>query len=283
MSPARVLLTRFNLPSSGVESLIRAEEGWLRERVGLFERHTLPSVAAQSVPVQWLIYFDPASPGWLHERIADWQARLPGVLHPAYAEEVGAARLRGDVRALAAGHDEVLTANLDNDDGLARDFAARLESAAGPAAGRRAVYLARGLVLAGSDLYLRTDRANAFCAVCEPVDDAVTCWADWHNRLARQMPVVRSAGAPAWLQVVHGRNVSNRPRGRLVDPGPYADLFGPALAQAAPCPPGRRVRDALVERPRREARDAARTTARRAGVRLLGKDRFDRLKLALAR
>ena len=43
-----VLLTRFNLPSKGHESLVRAQENWLRNRVVLFERYCLPSVAAQT-------------------------------------------------------------------------------------------------------------------------------------------------------------------------------------------------------------------------------------------
>ncbi|MBY8850425.1 putative rhamnosyl transferase, partial [Saccharothrix sp. MB29] len=66
-----VVLTRFNLPSVGAESVVRAQEGWLTKRVGLFERYCLPSVAAQtSSDFRWLIYFDPESPQWLKDRIA---------------------------------------------------------------------------------------------------------------------------------------------------------------------------------------------------------------------
>src|SRR6185312_5627395 len=66
-----VLLTRFNLPSAGVQELIRAKDGWLRGRVALFERYTVPSVQAQTTQdFTWLIYFDPASPTWLREVIA---------------------------------------------------------------------------------------------------------------------------------------------------------------------------------------------------------------------
>ena len=42
-----VILTRFNLPTGGVEGIMRAREGWLRERIDLFERYCAPSVAAQ--------------------------------------------------------------------------------------------------------------------------------------------------------------------------------------------------------------------------------------------
>ncbi len=40
-----VLLTRFNLPTPGVEGLIRAREGWLQDRIELFELYCAPSVA----------------------------------------------------------------------------------------------------------------------------------------------------------------------------------------------------------------------------------------------
>jgi len=38
-----VLLTRFNLPSKGFEGMITAKEGWLTDRIALFEFYCLPS------------------------------------------------------------------------------------------------------------------------------------------------------------------------------------------------------------------------------------------------
>ncbi|WP_447647058.1 glycosyltransferase [Nocardioides zeae] len=83
---------------------------------------------------------------------------------------------------------------------------------------------------------MRTDPRNAFCSVHEPWEGAVTCWTDWHNRLAHHMPVEVLGGHPGWLQVVHGHNVSNRVRGRLVDPARYAAVLPPLDGLA---PPGR--------------------------------------------
>ena len=65
-----VLLTRFNLPSAGFESIVRAQDGWLKDRIELFERYSIPSVQAQtSQAFHWIIYFDPESPEWLKGRI----------------------------------------------------------------------------------------------------------------------------------------------------------------------------------------------------------------------
>ncbi len=44
-----VFLTRFNLPSAGFESMVRAKQGWLQNRVELFERFCLPSLRPRPV------------------------------------------------------------------------------------------------------------------------------------------------------------------------------------------------------------------------------------------
>jgi hypothetical protein len=41
-----VLLTRFNLPSKGPESLICTMHGWLQRRVELFMKYTISSITA---------------------------------------------------------------------------------------------------------------------------------------------------------------------------------------------------------------------------------------------
>ena len=60
-TPAHVFLTRFNLPSEGVESLIRAREGWLRERfLPRLPDDVLVVLAGRTPPdVEWRV-----DPGW---------------------------------------------------------------------------------------------------------------------------------------------------------------------------------------------------------------------------
>ena len=65
-----MLLTRWNLPSKGQESIIRAQVGWLESHLELFENYTVPSVAAQTVMgYHWIVYFDPDSTRWLLNRL----------------------------------------------------------------------------------------------------------------------------------------------------------------------------------------------------------------------
>lgn len=274
------LLTRFNLPSLGAESVIRAKEGWLRDRVELFERYCLPSVRTQSSrDFHWIIYFDPHSPPWLKARILDHGDAYTAV----FREAVTNAELLGDMRsALSVPRSELITTNLDNDDGLAVDFVRRVQSAH-TTSPRTAIYLANGLIKDNDLLYFRTDRSNAFCSVRESWDGARTCWSDWHNLLADSMPAVVVDCPPMWIQVVHGRNVSNRVRGRLVSPAGYRSQFPGVLDDVAP-PSGReRLRDLLVARPRRFVRESGRAAVKSVVMRAVGKEGLDRAKALLAR
>ncbi|RDV43403.1 hypothetical protein DOE76_18095 [Leifsonia sp. ku-ls] len=279
-----VVLTRFNLPSEGYESLIRAKEGWLRSRVALFERYCLPSMRQQvGAEATWIIYFDPESPTWLREWIDDVNA---GDFVPVFRATVSHDELLSDLRAaLDRTPDVLVTTNLDNDDALASDFLARVQAAAVP--GRRtAIYLADGLIADARGVYRRRDRFNAFCSVAEDWGtdgDPVTCWLRAHNRLRESMPVASLRGRPGWLQVVHGENVSNRVRGRLVSPAAYRPAFGALLADRPQPGAAALLTDRLLAGPARVLRETARAAAKRVTLALLGADGIDAVKVRTAR
>lgn len=275
-----IFLTRFNLPSKGNESLVRARENWLRNRVRLFERYCLPSVMAQTVRnFTWLIYFDPGSPAWL----LDWAAghERQGHFRPLFREEVDGKDLLSDIQDSIGGPRgaELLTTNLDNDDGLAVDFAARLQ-AVPRTRDRTAIYVGDGLILRDDALYRHLDAHNAFCSVRESWNAPVTCWSDWHNLLPRHMPAVVLRGDPGWLQVVHGANVSNRVHGRraypsrhrAAFPGLTGDLADPGLRQIAG--------ETLVALPGRAVRETGRAAAKTVISAVAGKNGLDRAKAA---
>lgn len=273
-----VLLTRFNLPTQGRESLVRAQDGWLRNRVELFEKFCLPSVRAQSVnKVHWIIYFDPESPLWLKKRISNLAAE--GIFVPIFRATVSHTELVQDLlEVVGEPKSRLVTTNLDNDDGLAVDFAERLQQRAGTIRTRTALYFSRGLILCGSRLYLRMDRRNAFCSVAESWDQPSTCWADWHNLLGKRMPVVEIPGPPAWLQVVHGRNVSNRVHGRLISPHLHVAKF-PALPASTAHPSGNELRwEFLVALPVRFFGERVKSAAKSLALTILGRDGFNKAK-----
>lgn len=272
-----VILTRFNLPSAGAESVIRAKDGWLRDRVELFERYCLVSVLAQrNQRFEWIIYFDPESPAWLRERITEHAAK--NIYVPVFRTSVGPAELAADISRVTGGHrPRLITSSLDNDDALAVDFTERVQAAA-PPTGRTAIYLTQGLIKFGSRLYLRQDRHNAFPSVVEDRTAPVTCWADWHNLLGRHMPVLELRNGPGWLQVIHSANVSNRIRGRRTSPSPHLGSFPGQLDDARVPGTAEVAADLLAGRPWRLARDSSRSLVKTTIMRIAGKNGLDRVK-----
>lgn len=278
---SHVFLTRFNLPSAGTESLIRADENWLRERIELFEHYTIPSVRHQTIrSAGWLIYLDPDSPTWLRERMDPLEAEGLGTLK--YYVPGSSAAVVEDVRALVPPVTQcVVTSNLDNDDGLAIDFVERLLYSA--TSTTTVIYFVHGIIMRGNRLYLHKDRDNAFVAVSEPLDSMVSCWADWHNRLRLQMPALELTGEPAWLQIVHGKNVSNRVRGHLTDPTDYQRLFPGLIAGVMPPPKLNALASRMIAAPSRHLRDQCRRMTARTLTRIGGKDAVDAVKYQIWR
>lgn len=275
---AHAILTRFNLPSAGVEGTIRAKDGWLRDRLALFERYTIPAIRSQlDRDFRWLVYFDPESPWWLRDAIDRHQSE--GTYQPLFRESVPRGQLTRDLAEHLPATPLLMTTNLDNDDSIARDFTARLH-ALGSVSAPRAVFFSRGLVRQGDDVYAWTDRHNAFCTVVEPwSSEPKTCWLDWHNLMPTRMSTQVLGGAPAWLQVVHGGNVSNRVRGVVIDPAPYRELFGDGLDQARTPSLTRRLSDRIVRNPVRQARDGIRSVGKALILQTVGKDGLDRVKM----
>lgn len=278
-----LVLTRFNLPTPGPESLVRAQEGWLQNRVALFERHTVPTMRAQSqTAFAWVIYFDPQSPDWLLDRMRPLVDE--GLFLPIYRERVDWTDVVADARATFGDThgDLLLTTNLDNDDAVSVDFIERLQQAA-----RRhpdhAIYLRTGLILQGDALYLRDDPENAFCSVSERWDSPITAWRDWHNLLHDHLPVASLPGAPAWLQVIHGQNVSNRVRGVRTDAAEHRTAFPGQLDGIADAQAGRLWLDRSVMHPLRELRDSGRSIGKRMILRVGGKQSLDRVKQVVRR
>jgi GT2 family glycosyltransferase len=276
-----VVCTRFNLPTPGPESLVRAQHDWLVNRMALFERYTVPSVRGQTVrDFHWLVYLDSASPTWLRDRMRPLVEE--GLVTPRYRECVTWQDVASDAREVTgATGDLLLTTNLDNDDALAPDFVARLQHLAVAHPGS-ALFLRTGLILHGDAVYLRHDPRNAFCSVSEPWHRPVTAWRDWHTLLGEHLPVVSTDGAPAWLQVVHGQNVSNRVRGTRVCPTAYRARFPGMLDTVPPVDAATLAVERALRSPVRSAKEAARGAGKQVVLGTLGKDGLTRVRQHLA-
>lgn len=270
-----VVMTRFNMPTPGRESQIRNRPGWLEGRFDLFERYCLPSIAAQTAPREafhWMVFFDVETPQVFRDRIERCREVFP--FRPYFTEFFQAEGWPRSVReTLAPATPWLLTTRFDSDDALSVDHVARLQAAVAAAAPTERVSfnLTEGVIVENGRVYAHSHPCNAFASWFEPWDAAArTCMSINHMRMAEVGPIRQVAGPAAWLQVVHGGNVSNKVRGRRVGPeavrgrfppavlGPLQPVSAPAMAlENLVLTPLRSARDALVARLRGQGRRAS--------------------------
>jgi hypothetical protein len=201
----------FNTGSGQIEVRLAPPE-WLAGRLRLFEAYCLPSVIAQSdQDFRWFLYFDDATPAEYLDRVASLTLRHRNIHIKRCALWEGATLERDLLAALDAGKRWVMTTRLDNDDGIRRDFVSMLHAAAR----ERTEFLnfPRGIIWYSGKCYRYTHQSNAFLSMVEPANAPRTVWVAPHEEASGTAPVRQLAGTPAFLQVVHGQNVSNKPRG----------------------------------------------------------------------
>ncbi len=226
------VITRFNVATS-YGGGAPPDDDWLRHRIQLFETFTLPSVIGQTVEdFTWLVFFAPESPEFLSDAIGRW-ARCPR-FNACVADGMDTGWVAGEaIRAeidSRAGY--IITTRLDNDDALCRTHLADVQAAF---AAQECVFLnSRSGVLLDVEravFKLASRSVNPFISCIERNQaDLVTVMCADHEDVESQAPVVELDGECDWLQVQHGRNVSQRRGGlelgvHLLAPGALHDHF----------------------------------------------------------
>jgi hypothetical protein len=210
------VLTRFNVTFVHREPPPAA---WLRHRLDLFQRFTLPSMRGQTgQPTGWLIFCDTRSPDWFRDaidRLLPEHHYQPVWCSGAFSGELAAAAV--EARRPASTH--VVTTRLDNDDAVARDFLGAVQGLSGDQ-DFGFLNFTHGAQLVGRRIYRTVHLCNAFISLVEPTDRGRvrTVFVDRHNRLGSYGPVLQVKTHPMWLQVIHGNNLANVPRGVQAQP-----------------------------------------------------------------
>lgn len=211
-----IIFTRFNVPSGGREQQIRLSEGWLEHRFELFEQYCLPSVYSQTQKdFVWVVFFDENTPDCYKEKIEGY-SRSFEQFTPYFVSSWDTKIIKERLSSILSIYDYVLMTRLDNDDAINRHFCERLYEQQF----RDGVYynFTRGLTFKNGVAYEHFDRSNAFLSLFEATDGYNGVWKYQHPDVIRKFEVVQIYLPYSWLQVVHGRNVSNRVRGRI-EPG----------------------------------------------------------------
>jgi hypothetical protein len=188
---------------------------WLDHRLKLFEDFCLPSVVSQTDQnFEWFIYFDELTPVDYLERIKVITAKYKNISIKLCALWETAVVAKDIAESVDDNTKWIITTRLDNDDGLHRDFVSSLHAASGEK--EEFLNFPRGIIFYSGKCYLYQHLSNAFMSLVEPVTNPHTVWCVAHEQAATIAPVRQLSDAPAFLQVVHDKNVSNKPRGTRV-------------------------------------------------------------------
>jgi hypothetical protein len=219
------VLTRFNVRSRYYSG--DPGDEWLRHRLALFVRYTVPSFSAQTVRnFRWLVLIDSESPQWFRDELAILGRGLFetvdifGAFNASAAAQVVAARLTAPF---------VLTTRVDNDDAVSRDFIEEIQKAWSPLDQKRFINLVNGAQLSSGRVYRRPYTQNPFVTLSEPVTKAelATVFVRRHYEVDQHAPVINlGSDHPLWLQVVHGGNVLTELVGLRMPAKAAAPWFG---------------------------------------------------------
>lgn len=225
-----ILLTRFNLPIETFP-VDRAgqptrTEDWLEHRLRLFREACVHSIAAQTWQgFRWFILVDAAGAAALRARLDAILRGIDAVVVEAASASGWRAALRGLLSPLP---DRLMVTRLDNDDALHPDHLRHARDLLMPHAEGRLDFpglplvlnFSHGMCWDGTQFHDQAYYHNAFTTwlVDRSTEDA-SGFAPLpydvnHVKVHERHPVIDLRLAePMWVQVVHGRNVSNRVRG----------------------------------------------------------------------
>jgi len=214
------IITRFNLRGmeDNASSAKMIDEGYLAQRLELFERFCLPTIRSQTEQdFKWLVLFADETPAPVKARVAAYGADWANFV-PVYLP-----RGTGSVGPLVVGPyldgspQTLVTTRLDNDDGLARDYIAKVRRHT-VGNERLVLQFPMGYVWHDERIYLDRQEHNAFTTLVEPLPQGNagvfnTIYKGSHSDIERLGRVINVDEQPSWLQVIHGSNVENYVRG----------------------------------------------------------------------
>jgi hypothetical protein len=226
MSFEHILLTRLNVQLTDDQG--PASEDWLAARLPLFRDVCVPSVRRQRAsPLKWFVFCDARTQGGGRDEIEKLAA--DGVFEPVWVKgRFGPERVNEAIAEGGLGRRRFLiTSRLDCDDAIAPHFCETVQEHFEPTRTAYFVNLLFGYQMSSGRFYLRPYIANPFVSHVEQRSpgrpwDTVFCLP---HHLITDRPLKQVRCRPAWLQVIHDRNLANKVRGvRFPARGP-AEVF----------------------------------------------------------
>ncbi len=218
-----LLITRFNVRVHSDQS---ASNDWLRHRLHYFTSVCCPSVEYQtSRNFKWIVLFDAERDSWFNDKVQGLSQT--GLFKPAWVTGVFSQTMIASIAAEYSSAEWLITSRLDNDDAIARDYIAQVQS---HFKGQLMEFInfQTGLQLTASGRLLhRLDPSSPFISLIESrSQNAPKTVYGWpHNEVGRHASLRQIKSHPMWLQVIHEKNLGNQARGIRAEPRLLAEYF----------------------------------------------------------
>ena len=211
------IITRFNIPLGNAYSTDKSgcaiDEGWLKDRVYLFEKYCFPSILHQVCnDFYWLVFFDKESPLFLMDKISRWRSECSQLV-PIYVTDYDEFMRWSMVAAIAensVGYDYVITTRLDNDDALLPDAVREIQKNFIPQH-KTIIDIEDGYCYDATKNVLclmKKNKSNQFISLIEERSLVKTVFRHNHRQWIGVAEFI-VVSCPLWLEVVHERNLYN--------------------------------------------------------------------------
>lgn len=211
---SHLILTRFNVKVDYGSFGIGLQREWLTHRFSLFEQFCYPSIRGQSNQnFKWLIYFDSETPEDFKNRIKkfeNWNNFFPIFVNGLFSNDFNREKI---LDYIDDDSEYLITTRVDNDDAVHRNFIKIIQEQF-TEKHFDFITFKHGYTLRQNKLYSYEYVSNPFLSLVEKLDDSRSCKSILglpHTELPSSARKINFE--PAWLQVVHDKNVSNRVKG----------------------------------------------------------------------
>jgi hypothetical protein len=213
------LLTQFNLKVRHSSPLTRLDPTWLESRFELFDRFCYPSVRTQSEQnFKWIVYFDSQTPILFKDKIAEyanWKNFIPIYLDDELTDEVNRKTILNHFSSAAS---YLITTRIDNDDAICKSYIKDIHLNFDEQEFKFMSFINGHVLHVDGRLYRFRYLNNPFISLIERIDQSdvssfrtVLCGP--HTELSKIGSMKQIQTPFSWLQIIHGKNVSNKIRG----------------------------------------------------------------------
>jgi len=209
---------------------------WLEHRMKYFKKYCYPSIVNQkNQNFEWLVYFDDEM---TNRKLLKGLDRItPIFLKKPYCWDYGKKHqqiISDDIKSrLDKDTKFVITSRLDCDDGLSDRYIEIVQKKFKPIQKNQILNFVNGYIFEERKNVVRHfpyvgTGANPFISLIEPVTDKLikTVHYEHHTTMIKYTKpeqIKTDGNNPMWLQILHGKNLRNIPRGRPMKEG-YANM-----------------------------------------------------------